>query len=177
MRGSQVIFSRFLRVFLLLLFLPPFVSPVIAHDVLHALNPTGSTEFSFNDVSGGPITVTVTQLKLDSSYPYRNALLWGGDIGRLPQSVVSAIQIQKGKETIFVPLSACGDLGDVKSVSFNPIARGFRVSLHGGNTAASYDATLFFEGGVLRRRDVRVRELPDERWEKTIYAFPRRTQE
>ena len=76
------------------------------------------------------------------------------------------------QKLIFVPLSAFGDLGDVMSVSFSSIARGFRVSFHGGNTAASYDATLLFERGVLLRREVRLRELPDERWEKARYGFP-----
>jgi len=99
---------------------------------LHAVNPTGSTELSFNDVSGGPITVTGHTIKVGPVLIPTASTIVGGDIGRLPQSVVSAIQIQKGKETIFVPLSAYGDLGDVKSVSFNPMARGFRVSLHGG---------------------------------------------
>jgi hypothetical protein len=177
MNGLQVTCSSLSRVFGLLLFFSLLVSPVIARDVLHAVNPAGSTPLSFKDVSGGLIKVTVTQSKLDSSYPYRNALLWGGDKGALPQSIVSGIEIQKDNETIFVPLSAYGDLGDVKSVSFNALARGFRVSLHGGNTAASYDATLFFERGLLTRRDVRLRELPDARWEKTMYAFPRRAQE
>jgi hypothetical protein len=166
--------GRFLRV-LSVLFLPTLVSTAFAGDVLQAVNAAGTTEFSFKDVSGAPITVTVTQLRVDSSYPYHNALLWGGDIGELPQSVVSEVRVLKGGKTIFVPMSAYGDLGDVKSLSFDSIKRGFRVSLHGGNTAASYDATLFFEGGVLTRREVRVRELPDERWEKTTYSFPGRS--
>lgn len=178
MNGLQVIWSGFLRNFRSLLFFIPLVSPpLFADDVLHTVNPGGSSELSCKDVNGARINLTVTQLQLDSSYPYRAALLWGGDIGSLPMSIVSAIRIQTDKRTIFVPLSAYGDLGDVKSVSCNPIPRGFRMSLHGGNTAASYDATLYFERGFLVRRDVRLRELPDERWEKTTYAFPKRTQE
>ena len=154
---------------LLFFFLVP---PAFAGDVLHALKAVGSTELSFKDMTGGLIRVTITQSQLDSSYPYRGPLLWGGDTQALPQRVVSSIKIQKDNKGMFVPLSAYADLGDAMSVSFDSIKDGFRVSLHGGNTATSYDATLFFERGFLRRREVRLRELPDDRWEKTTYAFP-----
>jgi hypothetical protein len=155
-----------------LLFALP-LCPASAGDVLHAVQAVGSTELTFRDVSGEQVELTVTQSAVGASFIYHDALLWGGDIGRLPKSVVSALQIQRDKHVIYVPLSAYGDLGDVKSVSFASTSRGFRVALHGGNTAASYDATLHFERGVLTRRDVRLRELPDERWEKTMYVLPR----
>jgi hypothetical protein len=177
MKVAQAVAGRSLPVLAMALFFYLFAPAVKAGDILHPVNPSGRSEFSFKDLSGVPIAVTVTQLKLSESYPYRDALLWGGDVGRLPQSVVSGIQIQKNHESVFIPLSAYSDLGDVKSVSFEAVTRGFRVSLRGGNTAASYDATLFFEGRVLTGREVRLRELPDERWEKSTYGFPVRTEQ
>lgn len=149
----------------------------IAGDVLYPLNPIGRTEASFKDRNGASISVAVTLLRLEDAYPYRDALLWGGDVGRLPGSVVSGLEIHKDKTTIFVPLSAYGDLGDAKFVSFQALPHGFRISLHGGNTAASYDANLFFKGPVLIKREVRLRELPDETWERTMYGFPSRSDE
>lgn len=146
--------------------------PVFAHDVLHAIKPVGSTELSFNDARSGLIRVTILQSGLGDSYPYLDALLWGGDVHALPQHFVSEIQIQSNNKPIFIPLSAYSDLGDVMSVSFGSSTRGFRVSLHGSDTARSYDATLYFERGLLIRREARLRELPDERWEKTTYGLP-----
>ena len=172
MNGLRAICRMLSQATRLLLLSSLLASPTFARDVLHALNPAGATEVSFKDASGHLIVVTVTESKLDSSYLYHNAILWGGDVGVLPQSVVSELRIRMDQKLIFVPLSAFGDLGDVMSVSFSSIARGFRVSFHGGNTAASYDATLLFERGVLLRREVRLRELPDERWEKARYGFP-----
>jgi len=170
--GARAIYRGLSQAVRLLLLFHLLASPTFASDVIHPLNADGATELSFKDASGEAIVVTIKQSKLDGSYFYRNALLWGGDVGAPPQSAVSDFQVRRGKQAMFVPLSAYGDLGDVMSMSFGLIARGFRVSLHGGNTAASYDATLFFERGVLVRREVRLRELPDERWEKTLYGFP-----
>ena|ERR1700722_61431 len=174
MNRLQLICGNVFHALRLLPLVALLVSPTIARDVLHAVNPEGGTDLSFKDASGGLIDVTVTQSRLDGSYPYHDALLWGGDIGVLPKSIVIAIQIQKDKRSILVPISAYGDLGDVKSMSYSPMANGFRVSLHGGNTASSYDASLYFERGVLTRREVRLRELPNERWEKSSYTFPTR---
>jgi hypothetical protein len=162
------------NVFCVLLICSLLASPVLARDALHPVNRTGSTELSFKDMRGDSVRVTVIQSKLEGSYLYHGALLWGGDIDVFPESVVSALQIQTEKKTILIPLSAYGDLGDVMSVSFGSRPNGFRVSLHGGNTASSYDATLFFERGILSAREVRLRELPDERFEITKYAFPAR---
>jgi len=178
MKVSKAAIGWFLSVFFALtLFCCLFTSSVSAGDVLHSVNPTGRTEFSFKDASGAPIAVSLTLLQLDNSYPYRDALLWGGDVGQLPRSVVTGMQIQKNNKTIFIPLSAYSDLGDVKFVSFGAMPHGFRVSLHGGNTATSYDATLFFDGLALIRREVRLRELPEESWERTLYESPSRAEQ
>jgi hypothetical protein len=172
MNGSREIWrSLYLRT-ILCSFCCLLLPPVFAHDVLHPLNPVGSTELSFDDSRSGSIRVTILQSELGDSYSYADALLWGGDVHALPQHFVHEIRIQRNNKPIYIPLSAYGDLGDVMSVSFGSSTHGFRLSLHGSDTARSYDATLYFERGVLIRRDVRLRELPGERWEKTTYGSP-----
>jgi hypothetical protein len=158
-------------------FLPLLVlaaTAAVAGDVLHAVSPEGKTELSFETSGGKVVQLTVIQMKLDSSYPYRGALLWGGDVGEFPQTVLTSVQVEENRKTIFVPLSGYGDLGDVKAASFKSTKSGFEVTLHGGNTSASYDARLEFERGYLKSRTVRLRELPEERWDRTTYSFPQR---
>ncbi|MEA3197013.1 MAG: hypothetical protein QOF32_1065, partial [Gammaproteobacteria bacterium] len=79
-------------------------------------------------------------------------------------------------DTIFVPLSAYSDLGDVKSASLDPTTHGFTLNLHGGNTATSYDATLIFDQERLMSRTVTLREFPERR-ERDSYSFPKRSRE
>jgi hypothetical protein len=148
-----------------------------ASEPLHLINAKGSTELTFKTVKGSAVRVTVEQTKLETSYPYKGALLWGGDVGSLPQTILSAIEINADKKTIFIPLSAYSDLGDVKAASFATTPQGFVLNFHGGHTAASYDATLTFSMDYLVSRIVALREFPDERRERTTYKFPTRSRE
>jgi hypothetical protein len=146
-----------------------------ATETLTAIRSEGSTELTCKAPSGSILRVEISQAKLDLSFPYKDALLWGGDVGELPQTILTSIQISQNKKEVFVTLSAYSDLGDVKFASLEPTKEGFALHLHGGNTAASYDATFSFSHGYLRTRTVRLREFPEERWEKTRYSFPKMT--
>ena len=132
----------------------------IAAEAVHVIKPEGRTDVIFTRLGGNVVRVTLWQTKVGSAYPYKDALLWGGDVGELPKIVLSSIQIQDGNETVFMPLSAYGDLGDVRSASLDSTTQqGFTLNLHGGDTAASYDAALNFERGYLVRRTVVLREF------------------
>ena len=144
-----------------------------AADLLSAMKPEGSTELTYKAPNGNIVRVEILQTKLDSSFPYKDALLWGGDVGEPPQTVLTSIQISQNKKPVFVTLSAYSDLADVKFASLEPTKEGFALHLRGGNTATSYDATFNFSHGYLSTRTVRGREFPDERWEKTRYSFPK----
>jgi hypothetical protein len=144
-----------------------------AAESLSAIKSEGSTELTYRAPSGNILRVEIWQTKLDSSFPYKDALLWGGDVGEPPQTVLTLIQVSQDKKPVFVRLSAYSDLGDVKFASLEPTKEGFALHLHGGNTAASYDATFSFSHGYLSTRTVRGREFPDEAWEKTRYSFPK----
>jgi len=112
-------------------------------------------------------------MKTGESAPYKGALLWGGDIDVIPTYVLSSVAVHERDESIFVPMSAYGDLGDVKFGSVEATKGGFVIKLHGGGTATGYDATLTFHRGYLVSRAVRSREFPNERNEVTTYAFPK----
>jgi hypothetical protein len=172
MRAAHQILGFFsLTVVLLLAGKAPVVT---AAETLSPIKSEGSTELTYEAPSGTIVRVKISQTRLDlSSFPYKDALLWGGDVGEPPQTVLSSIQITQNRKTVFVTLSAYSDLGDVTFASLEPTTEGFALHLHGGNTAASYDATLSFTQGYLRTRAVRLREFPDERWEKTSYSFPK----
>jgi hypothetical protein len=99
------------------------------------------------------VQIEISQAKLDlSSFPYKGALLWGGDVDELPQTVLTSIHITQNRKAVFVPLSAYSDMGN-------------------GGTASGYDATFSFSHGFLKTRTVRNREFPDETWEETRYSF------
>jgi hypothetical protein len=143
----------------------------IAAETLTAIKAEGTTELSATSQNGNILLVEISQVRLDHSYPYKDALVWGGDVDELPQTVLTSIQISQNKKMVFVPLSAYSDLGDVKFGSIEQTKGGFAVHLHGGNTATGYDATLSISHGYLQTRTVRNREFPDERWDKTRYSF------
>jgi hypothetical protein len=161
------------RCALLLLFVGLVTTVAGAAETLSTIKSEGSTELTYKAPSGNILRVEIWQTKWDLSFPYKSALLWGGDVGEPVQFVLSSIQISQNERAVFVPLSAYSDLGDVKFASLEPTNEGFVLHLHGGNTATSYDVAFIFSHGYLRTRTVRLRELPNERWEKTRYSFPK----
>jgi hypothetical protein len=141
------------------------------------IKPNGRTDLTLTRRGMKSVRVALCLTKIENTFPYKNSLLWGGDVGELPQQVVISIEVYDGDQIIFVPLSAYGDLGDVKLASLDPTARGVALNLHGGAAATSYDAKLSFEGGYLVSRTVALREFPQQRREETNYSFPKRTGE
>jgi hypothetical protein len=144
-----------------------------AASIAQTINPDGRTELTLTKSNDDVVRIAISQIKLGDSFPYKDALLWGGEVGQPPQAVLSSIQIKEKDKTIFVSLSAYADLGDVKVASLKPTTHGFELALHGGNTATSYDAMLVFSRGYLVSRTVRLVEFPDEALEKTTYSFPK----
>jgi hypothetical protein len=138
-----------------------------------AINPNGQTELTLRKSSDDLVRISITQMKTGASAPYKGALLWGGDVDELPTCVLSSMVVHERDESIFVPLSAYGDLGDVKLGSVEGTIGGFVIILHGGGTATGYDARLIFSRGYLVSRTVKSREFPKERNEMTTYSFPK----
>jgi hypothetical protein len=145
---------------------------VTAAGTLSPIKSEGNTELTYKTPSGNIVQIEISQAKLDPfSLLYKGALLWGGDVDELPQTVLTSIHITQNRKAVFVPLSAYSDMGDVKFASIEPTKGGFALHVHGGGTATGYDATFSFSRGFLKTRTVRNREFPDETWEKTQYSF------
>ena len=141
-------------------------------DAVQPVKSEGSTSLRVQLATGSEVTVFMTQMKVEGSYPYKDAYMWGGDVGEPPQFALASVQIVSDGETIPLPLSAYADLGDVRFASVDKAAHGFTLSLHGGDAAAAYDATLSFSQGTLASRVVSLREFPEQRQDKTRYSFP-----
>ncbi len=148
------------------------VTAVIGGAPGEVINPAGKTELSLRKSSSDVVQVSITQMKTSAAAPYQGALLWGGDVDEIPATILSSMVVHEREESIFVPLSAYVDLGDVKLGSMDATTGGFLITLHGGGTATGYDATFTFNRGYLVRRTVRSREFPKERTEVTTYSFP-----
>ena len=139
-------------------------------DRRHAVRPQGSVDMSLTQPD---VQVTLETIKIPNDFVYKDALLWGGDTGFLPASVVSAIRVRQGARKLFVPMSAYSDLGDVHSAALLPDPSGFILNLYGGETATTYKAQLRFANGYLLSRVVSSGEFPQNAREETRYSFPK----
>ncbi len=148
------------------------VTGAIAAESAPNVQPEGRTELSATLPNHKTARVALVQAIVGNNFPYKEALMWGGDVGKIPKSVVTLIEIHVGKESVFIPLSAYADLGDVRLASINSTARGFELQLHGGDTATSYDASLKFSDSYILSKTVTLREFPRQRLERTLYRFP-----
>ena|ERR1700723_885942 len=120
-----------------------------ATDALTTVKSEGSTELTYKAPSGNIVRIEISQSKLDlSSFLYQDALLWGGDVGQLPHTILSSIQISQNRKTVFVTLSAYSDLGDVKFASLEPAKEGFDLHLYGATRRLRMTQHLAFRRGI-----------------------------
>src|SRR5580700_7819448 len=64
----------------------------------HPIQSQGSTELRFKRSDGEIVRVTLWQAKTQQVFPYREPLMWGGDVNEVPKIFLSSIQVQDGKE-------------------------------------------------------------------------------
>lgn len=136
----------------------------------------GVAKLSGQLTDGTSVEAVVQTVKLTSQYPYKGALIWGGDVRgsgnvQMPKSVISLIDLRIGNEKVFIPLSAYSDLGNPMQASLEKAGHGFKITITGGDTATSYKAVLIFDNEHIQRRRVSLGEFPDEVWEETVYSF------
>jgi hypothetical protein len=126
---------------------------------------------------GSPVNIKVWSKKINSTYPYEKAFLWGGDyFGEkkiiMPKSIISKIDIKVRNEKIIVPLSAYSDLGNPKLVLFERTKQGFKLIIEGvGGEETAYKAILEFSGENIQRRRVMLKLFSQEVWQETVYSF------
>ena len=161
--------------FILLLVFFGLFATVNAAETVHSIKREGQTELMFKRANGDVVKATLIQRSVTNTYFYKDALIWGGDVGQTPNTILSSIKIQEGGNVIFLPLSAYSDLGVVHHGSLIPQKTGFRLELSGGDTGTGYSAIFVFDHGYLRNRTVRNNEFPDSRVDTTTYKFTEQT--
>jgi len=125
-------------------------------------------------IDGVPIKATVKTITYSPTPDSKRDVHWWGTIDdgfATPNIIVFAVDIREGRMGLHVPLSAFADLSEPNEVSVASCKQGFTVIIRGGEAAASYEALLVFENGVIRRRKVVHMGFPDEAWEETHYSF------
>ncbi len=96
---------------------------------------------------------------------------WGGWFDKEHLEVVRSVRMLRGKEAVYIPVSAIAGLADVRQVSLQSQRNGCRLLLRAGDGGASYHARVTVTGTAVTERVVRHGEFPDECWEKTTYAY------
>jgi hypothetical protein len=99
--------------------------------------------------------------------------IWGPDttFHEGPRSIVTRLTVAIGRDTVFIPFSAYGDLSEPNEVSVSSGGAGVTVYVRGGDAAASYFASLVVLHGLLYKRRVESGEFSSERWEETVYSW------
>jgi len=123
-----------------------------------------------------PLKVEVRLKKVTPDYPYRRALLWGGDLISeedvvMPKVLISTIYVLAGKKKLIIPLSAYSDLGNPSQVFIKSTSKGFQIIIRGGDAGTAYDAVLKFDARTITGRKVSHGEFPEQVWEETVYSF------
>ena len=143
------------------------VHAVVAQaEVRDAIRP-GVTTLTDRSPKGTEVRASVTVDRLDK----RNSGLhgyWGVDEG-VPASVVTALTIRVGKDTVDVPFTAWADLGEPRSLRLTVGAQGATLILEGGETSTHYVASWVVLNRMLYKR--RVEMSAADVWEETVYSW------
>src|ERR1035437_5082531 len=116
------------------------------------------------DIGNGTTAVTVITAEMQTSYIYKKAFTWGGDIDSPPKSIIANIIVSENKQNVFVPLSAYADLGDPRHIELKSSDGGYQLRIVGGDAAGSYTAILTFNSHGITHRKVISGEFPEDAW-------------
>lgn len=118
------------------------------------------------------VSVSVETIEPPYEFPYSKSYTWGGDDMTSPKRIIKKVTVLRNGQSLFIPLSAYADLGNLRKISLLKISsRGFRLTISGGDAAGSYDAMLDFKKDAISRRRVVSGEFPKEVWEETTFSF------
>src|SRR5712691_6916897 len=95
------------------------------------------------DKKGNRVSVVIRAAVPSPSFPPYGGYRWGSEMRR-PESIVTALEISVGKDTVFVPLSAYSDLTNPQSILLETEGRSYRVSILGGDASVAYEAVVVF---------------------------------
>lgn len=144
-----------------------FIAPLI----WSAVFVNNSAELNTTMSNGKQINVLAKKAALAIDFPYKKALMWGGDEIKMPSSVLAEMDLKIADDKIFIPFSAFGDLGNPKQIFLEKNKDEFSIIINGGDASTSYKAILFFKNNCIYRRKVILSEFPDQVWEETNYSF------
>lgn len=88
-----------------------------------------------------------------------------------PKTVISRLEVEVSGQSVYLPLSAFGDMVDARDLCVTSGEESFSVLLRGGDASTAYEAVLSFDGQHLRSRRIYSIAFPTERWEETTYSF------
>ncbi|MFC1544348.1 hypothetical protein ACFL4Y_03740 [Gemmatimonadota bacterium] len=127
------------------------------------------------------IKVTTTEYEADT-YPYvttYDRYVWTGWGSQYspPRRLISSLSVTVGGRGVWVPLSAFSDLANARRLQFEETTTAdetwatFRITLSGGEKAATYAAVLEFNTLALERRSVWASSFPMREREVTVYTM------
>jgi hypothetical protein len=125
------------------------------------------------NTKGNPVSVVVRAAAPTADFPFRQGYRWGAETSR-PESIVTAIEIGVGPNTVFVPLSSYADLANPRSISLQGKGPAYRLSISGGDASVAYEAVLTFTKSYVTRRRVMNSSFPDSAWEESRYSYTTR---
>jgi len=67
-----------------------------AAETTQTIKPDGRTDLTLTRPGMKSVHVALWPTKIENTFPYKDALLWGADVGALPQQVVSSIEVYDG---------------------------------------------------------------------------------
>ncbi len=131
-------------------------------------NANGIIEFVDKADGGKPVSVRIT-LRHPNATDKTEDNDWWGAFDKVPDRIISKVEIKVGSEAVELFRSAYADLGDVRQVDIKNARDHFTLIIHGGETGTGYTAELLFKDGYMVSRQVTHNEMGLE--EKTEY-FP-----
>ena len=118
--------------------------------------------------SGGPWSFTLVLEQCKECKTDQGTTWWGNE-NAAPEHAIAEVRVKHAGRDVAVPRSAYADLTNVRSASIEGAPNGFDLVINGGQSAASFVATLTFRNGALVKRTVASRLFPDNAYETTTY--------
>jgi hypothetical protein len=133
----------------------------------------GNPPFQFSEsgklASGKTYTVKISEVKFTPKVTDMpdDGGMWGID-GGFCQNIINVFSVNIGDKQIYINRKFYSDICDIGKVELSEDNGKTVLMVSGGDGVGSYDASYKFSNGKLVERIVRMGEMPDDYWEKTI---------
>jgi len=113
------------------------------------------------------VVIQETAYKKTLSEPEDDGSMWGID-GGYPTDVVKTFTVKLNGNNIVIRKKFYSDICNISSAEVREEGTATLLVIKGGDAAGSFNAIYRFKQGDLVERVVRMGEMPDDIWEKTI---------